>query len=183
MLHRMSWICSLLRTRHCGAGSKRNCLGTQSTVTCRSMLSVKHVTPLKSEKDEDGLIIPFYFRPMIFHVHFVTGPRVQLIPPRGSRPLRPELPLRRCGLRCGDVLTAPLQAVPVRFAKICIAEMHVLAFTLVFFFTKIPQIVGIVGEVCEQTNPSNRVVLGGGGYREDLCGHHSHGRCHDVGRS
>ena len=100
------------------------------------MLSVKHVTPLKSEKDEDGLIIPFYFCPMIFHVHFVTGPRVQLIPPRGARPLRPELPLRRCGLRCGDVLTAPLQAVPVRFAKICIAEMHVPAFTLVSFSLK-----------------------------------------------
>lgn len=160
MLHRMSWICSLLRTRHCGAGSKRNCLGTQSTVTRRGMLSVKHVTPCHTFEigkrwgwiNHSILLLSHDFPCSLFH--FATGPRVQLIPPRGARPLRPELPLRRCGLRCGDVLTAPLQAVPVRFAKICIAEMHVLAFTLVFFFTKIPQ---IVGEFCEE--PIHRIEL------------------------
>ncbi|CAK9102023.1 Putative E3 ubiquitin-protein ligase HERC2, partial [Durusdinium trenchii] len=37
---------------------------------------------------------------------------LQLIPPRSARPLRPLLPLRRAGLRCGDLLTAQLKAVP-----------------------------------------------------------------------
>ena len=41
---------------------------------------------------------------------FWSSFRVQLILPGGR--LCPGLPLRRCGLRCGDVLTALLQAVP-----------------------------------------------------------------------
>lgn len=40
----------------------------------------------------------------------MLAPRMQLIFPGGR--LCPGLPLRRCGLRCGDVLTALLQVVP-----------------------------------------------------------------------
>ena len=160
MLHRMSWICSLLRTRHCGAGSKRNCWGTQWTVTCRSMLSVKHVTPCHTFEIGKGwgwINHSILFSSHDFPCSLCNWSKGTADPTTWCSTTTP----RAAVAALWPALWGCANSSPTSRAGAIRQDLHCRnarsGVYIGVFFTKIPQIVGIVGEFCEE--PIHRIEL------------------------